>query len=304
MLLFLLLSGAVPLTAQVDFLDYHTAMYEVQESLMDEDFERARVVLAGLLEAYESPFVKDWVIAAQLAAMTGRSDQAFQFLKQAFIKGFSPACARKIPILDQFLSTTLGDTLIQAFPSFYKSYLASIDVQVWQEFHARYLREQAAKQQPHYAQIVQSNFDFMLEYWAEKGFPGTEVVGLDTSRWAEQIEDCGCSNQKVMVTLLHQPYPIARVGLPAYEAAIRAGRLHPDDFARVYTFERNRISVLYRTAETPNEAVPDFFFLFPFGRKTADLQRVSQDRARFGISLLEFDRKKTTLEQKNGLRLY
>ncbi|MCB0641081.1 MAG: hypothetical protein KDC44_05550, partial [Phaeodactylibacter sp.] len=149
-LLFLLLLLARPLIGQGDFLEYHTGIRSVQQQLVDERFDSALAQLLPLLDTFDAPYVKDWVIASQLAVLTGQQEQAIRLLERAFSKGFSLNCAQKVPLFDHGFSPVAWDTLTRIYPDCHRSYLASIDLEAWQELHARYQREQEAKQSEYY----------------------------------------------------------------------------------------------------------------------------------------------------------
>ena len=57
-----------------------------------------------------------------------------------------------------------------------------------------------------------------------------------------------------MVTLSHYDYPVWELTEEALLTAIKKGQLDPREFASIYTFGKNRISVLNRDSNKPKKS--------------------------------------------------
>jgi hypothetical protein len=286
-----------------NYLEYHRSFAEVERLIVEEDFQAASVSLEELFRKYEVVFSKDWVIAAQVHLLNGDEKKAFECMRGAGKKGVPFDCLQSIPLLQEGVCDSLWEVLSQDYESLQETYLASIDRKLQLEFSKRYQEEQQAKQKEGYQPVVYANFKRIQDLTRKNRFPGENRIGIDDSRFAGKVEDCELGNSVVTVTLLHYDYPVRELGLDWLKKAINNGSLHPRDFAAIYTFEVNQVSVLYRDSQKEYPRLPRFYFNFPFGKKSTDLNRVNADRAAWGICSLEVDHKKISIERKYGMKL-
>ena len=295
----------MPLYGQDNYLEYHQAFCEIESLLLEENFEEAALNVSVLLQKYDTPFVKDWGIAAQILLLNGQTDEAVNHLLKAFEKGYPIECLESVPIFKNTFSAAQKTQLKESFQNYRQIYLTSIDQEVYLNFQNRYELEQKTKGTSNYEQVVNANFEYIQKYWKTGRFPGIQYVGIDQPlklNLSFITKDKG-TNGKLSVTLLHATHPIAKIGLSAFLDAIRAGELHPDDFAKIYTFEKQRVSVLYQQSLETYPPIPIYHFNLAFDNKSKDLDQVNKDRTKFGICPLENDQKRKTIELKYGLRL-
>ncbi len=287
----------------VNYLDYHKGFIEVETFIANEDFKAAENRLDGLFEEFGVKFAKDLVIAAQLSVLNQHPEKAVTHLIAATQKGVKIPCLKAIGVLKKQLSEADWQKIEAQFPEARKTYLSGIEVNLAQEFHKRYREEQAMKTSPNYGAIVQSNFNKIKELLQQESFPGESLIGIDDAQYAPSLSDCELDNAKILPTLLHVVYPISDIGEAAFVKAIERGELHPHEFATIYNFEKNRVSILYRTTRKTYLPLPDYAFNFPFGKMSDDLERVNADRFKFGICPYEVSLKKEQISSKYGLRL-
>lgn len=289
---------------QPDYFAYHKAVNQAEEYVIEEVFDSALVTLEATLKQFDFCFAKDLLLASQVNLILGNKRRSMSWTKRALQGGYLLTCLRQIPVFQRHYTTSDWEELDASFPHLRKEYLRSIDIELLNEFSRRYQKEQETKRTPNYQTVVQSNLDRIKELLVYgPGFPGEAQLGLDYSNLAKGISDCDAGNSKVIVTLLHYADPIAEIGEELLINAIAQGDLHPREFARIYTFEKQQVSVLYRDAKKPDRSLPDYQFNFPFGPKSADLKQVNKDRARFGIGQYEVDQRKKAIELKYGLKL-
>ena len=284
-----------------NYLDYHRAFNDIEALLVAGNFTTAAVRFDTLFERFEVKFPKDYLIAAQTNLLAKRSPRAVDLLRQALRHGVPLTCLRENRI---FTNLTNGpwQELEADQSDARRTYLESIDLDLHLEMHRRYQREQDAKRTPYYGAVVANNFARIQELLRRGYFPGISKIGIDDARFAPKIETCHCGNSKMVVTLLHQPHPIATIGEDVFTTALERGELHPRDFAAIHTFEVNRVSALY--SDSRKRLPPlDYVFNFPFGKKSTDLEKVNADRARFGIVPMEVEAQRDSLQRKFGLRL-
>lgn len=292
------------LEEQPDYFNYHKAVNQAEEYIVEEDFASAQQTLEVALMQFDFCFVKDLLLASQINLILGNKERSINWAKRALQGGYLLTCLQQIPVFQRYYTPSDWEDLDTSFPELRKEYLKGIDIELLNEFSRRYTVEQEAKRTTTYQVVVQSNFDRIKQLLnSGPGFLGEAQLGLDYSNLSDGISDCDAGNSKVIVTLLHYAYPVAEIGEGHFLEAIAQGRLHPREFARIYTFERQKVSVLYRDAKKPDRSLPDYQFNFPFGPKLADLEQVNKDRARFGIGQYEVDQRKKAIELKYGLKL-
>ena len=301
MLIWLML---LPLSEQPDYFQYHQAINRAEEYIVQEAFDSAAQQLEIVLNQYDFCFAKDALLASQITLLAGKRERSLFWAKRAMKQGYLLSCLYHMPIFRDSLKSPEREQLEAAFPALRKEYLSGIDTELLSELSQRYSAEQQAKRTDQYRSVVQHNFDRIRELMdGEEGFPGEAMVGLDYAKLANKLVDCDAGNSKVVVTLLHYPYPIAEIGEERFTKAIAQGQLHPREFASIYTFEKQQVSVLYRKARGINRSLPTYHFNFPFAPKLDDLDKVNKDRARFGIGKYQVDQQKRAIEIKYGLKL-
>ncbi len=248
-------------------------------------------------------FVKDYVIAAQIALINKDHEQSIIWLKEAIKMGATLACLKEIKIIRTQIPSNDWKVIEMKYKELRKVYLSSIDLKLISNFSKRYTDEQATKRSNLYPEVVQSNFDYIHHFIRHKKYPGESITGIDNEKLSPSISECEFGNAKVTVTLLHYAFPISEIGESRLMKFIKNGDLHPRDFACIYTYENNKVSLLYRKSnkDLPLENV--YTFNFPFGKKSENIRRVNMDRALFGICKYQVDQKKEAIEDQYGLKL-
>ncbi|WP_191859453.1 hypothetical protein [Hanstruepera ponticola] len=286
-----------------DFINYHQEYNNIEDLIVEEKFEEAEVLLNALLISYSPPFAKDYVIAAEICLLNNNNEQATYWIKESIKKGVKVQCLKDIDVFRDKLNNSDWSRLESDLMSLQTAYLSSIRIGLSKTIHRNYQKEQLSKKAKNYKGIVYSNFKKIKELLNENTYPGENLIGIDNSDDASKIDDCSFDNSKITVTLLHYTHPIYELTEEKLIEFIKKGSLHPREFAQIYTFEKNRISKLYKTSIKTGLIKSDYNFKFPFEKRKSDSQRVNKDRSNFGICSLETDRKKTEIEEKYGIKL-
>jgi len=298
-----LLLGFSQSVKKKDYIDYHKYFAEIEELIVDENFREAEVKLDSLFEKFEVKFAKDFIIGAQLSVLNNKIDKAISLLIKSTGKGVKLDCLKSISLLNSSLSYNQWRIIeIQSLIEREKYYKELQNQELYIEFHTRYQKEQESKRKGIYREVVYENFLFIKRILEKTGFAGENMIGIDDSRLANKLSDCGVGNSRVIVTLLHYDYPISEIGEERLISAIRNGNLHPRQFATIYNFEKNKVSILYDESEKVYPELSDYKFNFPFGEMTEDISRVNADRESFGICKYEVDKKKSEISKKYGFR--
>lgn len=288
---------------QQDFLIYHQEFNKVEDLIVNENFPQAETLLNNLLTEYKPAFAKDYVIAAEISLINKNISKALYWILEAIKHGVIIECLKEIPIFNEEFNVSDWQKLDEQFNDLYFEYQSIISIGASKSFHRNYQKEQENKSNKNYKGIVYSNFNKIKEGLDKNEYPGENVIGIDNSYDASRISDCEFDNSKVTVTLLHYDYPISELTEEKLLAAIKSGAMHPREFAIIYTFEKNKVSILYRTSGKSRAKLTNYHFNFPFDKKSQDLTIVDADRAKFGICTYETDKKKPEIEDKYGIRL-
>lgn len=286
-----------------DFITYHQEYNNIEGLIVNERFEEAETLLNALLASYSPTFAKDYVIAAEICLLNNNKDQATYWIKESIKKGVKVQCLKDIRVFKDKLKNSDWSRLESDLMSLQTEYLSSIKIGLSKIFHRNYQKEQLNKKAKNYRGIVYSNFKKIKELLNENTYPGENLIGIDNSDDASKIDDCSFDNSKITVTLLHYPHPIYELTEEKLIMSIKNGSLHPREFAIIYTFEKNRISKLYKTSGKSRALKSNHNFQFPFEKRKSELQQVNQDRAKFGICSLEIDEMKPEIEKKYGVKL-
>lgn len=290
-------------TDPLNYMEYQKGFNKVEELIADEKFNLAGAKLDSLFEEYDIKFAKDLVVAAQLSALNNENEKSVKWLITATRKGVKIQCLKSIPILNKRLSAENWKKIEGQVSEARKEYLSHIDFALAREFHNRFQQEQETKGKEYYQNTVYSNFLRIKGLIQAGNFPGEQMIGIDDEQYAKSIEDCGLGNSRIIVTLLHYDYPLSEISEEVFIQALERGELHPREFATIYNFEKNKVSVLYQKSRRTYPELPQYNFNFPFGEKCNDLEKVNSDRSKFGICPYEVDLKIDNVCRKYGLKL-
>jgi hypothetical protein len=300
---YLLANGFSTESKEMNYINYHREFSQIEEFISNEQFVEAESKLDTLFANYEVKFAKDYLIAAQICILNGHKEKGLKFIGNALKKGVKFDCLKSLSLFKIKISQSEWNQIENEASQLNREYLKNINLELYQEFHRRFQQEQNAKQSERYKSIVYSNFSRIKETIGSIGFPGETLIGIDNQILAESLSDCDCGNSKIIVTLLHYDYPISEIGEEKLISEIEKGNLHPREFATIYNFEMNKVSVLYNQSSKKYDSLPIYNFNFPFGEKITDIEKVNSDRGKFGICRYDVDEKKIELSRKYGMKL-
>lgn len=277
-------------TAQDNYLHYHQLINAGKGAIAQEDFNTAQALFDSAFQQFQHPFTKDYVIAAQVAALNKDISQSLVYADLAMKQGYKLECLERLHPLKTKVPEEKWESLRSKKDSIRRAYLAAIDRNLAQTLNIAYQVEQDHKGTSFYKLIVQENFDRIKKLMDSIPFPSERLLGLDDpdllpkpKGTSSTLDECSAGNSKVIVTLLHFDNPITQIGLPQFIQAIEQGYLHPEEFGSIYTFEYFYISRIHDDPSINTANLPEFQFNLPFSKKASDLERVNLDRVKFGI---------------------
>ncbi len=299
---------------QNSYLTYHNIIVESENQIAEENFSDALVLLDSAFNSVDWAFTKDYIIAAQLAAIQKDKDACLKYIEKAMEGGYNCDCFKKHYQVNSFLSDNEWEMLASKQADYKKKYLATIDRDLSYEFSRRYREEQNSKMNEQYPIILRSNYDRIISLMDSLVFVSDRVVGIDEKlldpnkeQGPAGLDDCGAGNSKVIVTLLHSYDPISHFGIDRFQETIRQGHLHPRELASIYSYTGYKGSKAYKWTipwqETSDHPRPELKLNFMIPEDLSDMSRVNRDRAMIGICSYETDEKIRDVGVKYKMRL-
>ena len=310
-LLIILLVFPLTLSGQNDYLVYHSLINKAEEHFGDEQFDKALAYYDSAFTMFEYAFVKDYLIAAQIATIVRNNQLATRYLEQALIGGFPYGCIAEMPIFQIYLSSNKGKALSAGKDSYRQAYYAHIRTDLLKEFSERYRNEQDTKSDENRQPFLDhrlSNFNRIRSLMDSLVFPSERVIGLDDSTIAPNrynkvsgLSSCNAANSKVIPTLLHYHTPIKDIGFEKFIKAIKLGYLHPKQFAHIYSAEKARLKDLTNEEIEKNHfPVMEFEITghWYYNKIIANIEKINADRKKLGICTVETDMKRDRVSHK------
>lgn len=305
----LLLSYCQVAIAQHNYLEYHSEINKAEELFTHERFHESLTKYDSVFQKFEYVFLKDYIIAAQIAILSGENTKATEWLKIALSQGYDCNCLNRISVFKDYIKSDQWKDLAANDVNLKTQYQKNINLDLHYEFHHRYKQEQESKgQRKKYVSIVYSNYFRIKSLMDSIPFPSERIIGIDDesifpTSSGGKLRNCEASNSKVIPTLLHYDNPITDIGFKKFEEAIISGHLHPRQFAYIYSFETNYVSRLSENKYQNPPRLPKYWFNYAFGKQTGNLKQVNIDRESFGICSLEIDKAKIEIAEQYGLKL-
>jgi hypothetical protein len=290
------------LLGQINYINYHKKMCEIDEVIMVENFSQAEIMIDSLFNQYPYIFTKDYVIAAQISCVNNNKKKTLSHLEKALMQGYKLNCITYFPVFKNIVNSPAWHKLLSKSDSLRLIYVKTINQELNLEFVKRFRKEQNAKQESNYRNVVYDNFNKIKRLIDSLGFPNERIIGIDDEVLDSQLSKCFIENERVLATLKHYDCAFSELEQQLY-SAIEKGFLKPSEMAAIYTFERYKISELYKKSNKTIKKIVNYEFNFPFSIKSTDIEKVNRDRAKFGICKLENKNKRIEIEKKYGLRL-
>ncbi|MEM6376731.1 MAG: hypothetical protein AAF705_00835 [Bacteroidota bacterium] len=259
-------------------------MIEIESLILEEKFVIAESKILDLFVDYEPIFEFDIMVAAQLCALNKHFYLSLEFLEKAIKKGVEVENIKNLAVFEPVFELEKWKKLEKRLDRLQYNYLVSINFELAKEFERRFKAEQAAKGTDRFDEVVQDNFNHIIEVIAQYGFPGEELIGAKT--------------YTVTTTLVNQEYAFSLLQEELLEA-LKKGQLQPSGFLYIYKYEARKISINYRDQAPPVEIdLPEFNIV---ALPESDSKILREERYKLGISSVGLMEKKA-VRQKYGLR--
>ncbi len=226
-----------------DYTRYHEHTAQARACLLNEQFEKALNHYDSAFEGYTFRFSADCLTALQTAALLGKADRMYPYLRCTALAGVSLACINILPALEPYRNTATWQKHIADYAAWHHTYLQGIDTALNREFSERFDHEQSAKQKEdltEYVQVVMDNTNRILALAKAGKYPGERHIGIANSyiiirRWGMPGEVCDAGETLERASLLHHPYAYALLQ-PYLVSLMKNGDLHPNQVCEMYFF--------------------------------------------------------------------
>lgn len=175
---FLLLFTKTYSQVETDYYVYHNKINEAEISYFSKnDVEKSLKIYDSIFEQFEFIFLKDLIIAAQIAKFNNKDYK--KYIIKSFEFGFKIDDLKKIPILESVYKNFINDkTILIDFKESRKKYLNSIDFEYLDYIYDLAIRDQVYKHKDNYERWINKNIESLMDTIKKKGFPGEKKLGI------------------------------------------------------------------------------------------------------------------------------
>lgn len=285
-----------------DYRAYHQEMIKADQCLVSGHYKEALQVMDNVFEDYDFIFLRDYQVAAQVAAYISDKPKAFQYLRRAATAGWQLNAIKKISLFTKLKNDPAWRSFVQQYPSLHRRYLRRLDGKMRSRLKQMFLDDQrlAAENLKISDEKAQDAFIMqrfvpqnerqvrqLLDMILEKGYPGEKRIG--NTLWAWTIL---CHHNSVSPAYITQDklYPTLR---PLLLKAIISGDLSPGDFAVI---EDWRITV------GSDHKKSAYGYLNPI--KQNELAVSDSLRTAIGLPSVKLRNELVDIQNKTGIDLY
>ncbi len=285
-----------------DYGAYHDRVTAIEVQVVDRNFQDALASYQHLFEDYEFVFLRDYKVAAQLAALLGRKEVALQIIRDAMLSGWDIKHIRRNELLSALTNEPEWQILKSDYPELHHQYLTSIDLARREQVHDMFKDDQrkafgvfiriGEKAQERYATkkfLPQSNRQIheLIEIMNNSGYPGERLIG--NNYWMSTILSHHNSITREQ-TLKDTLYPFI---MPMLLEAVKTGFMSPyelvltDDWYRTVYYNRSR---------------PGYGFLDP--PKAGTMATTNALRASAGLRSVELRNRLVDISEETDIEFY
>lgn len=223
-----------------DYRIYHQRVIEAEELIVSQNYDATLQVYEELFENYDYAFLRDYIIATQLAVHIKDFERAFKYLKFGVSDGWTLKEIKKNKFIRPLTSMKEWNRVEDDYEVLRSDYCKRIDEDLRDEVQKMYKKDQkfafkylfkiGQKAKERYgsekgATHARQQIDQLNGIIATKGYPGVKLIG--ESQWMSTILSHHNSVSKEFV-VNDSLYPSLR---PKLLEAIVKGEMSPYDFA-------------------------------------------------------------------------
>lgn len=172
-LITIFLSFTISLLCQndsVNYFDYHNKINKAEILyFVEKDVDDSLKLYDSIFEAYEFVFLKDLLVAAQIAKFNKKEYK--KYIIQSFEFGFKIDDLKKIPILESDYKKFVSDKSVKyAFKEARKKYLSKIDFKYLDFIYDLAIKDQVDKHKDDYVRRIDKTIEKLMDTIKKEGF--------------------------------------------------------------------------------------------------------------------------------------
>jgi len=285
-----------------DYWQYHSQINTAEELIAASNFQEALHQYQQVFNTYDFVFLRDYKIAAQLAAFTKQYDVAFELIRKAIAAGWDLGSAQSEKHLSELQQKPEWELLEKAYPELQRSSLAHIDDSLRGEVRTMYkldqhlalgamLRIRNKAQEKYALNKFAPNSEFqmkrLISMLENEGYPSEQLIG--NSYWMTTI----LSHHNSITQEYTQRDTLYKHIKPALVDAIGKGQMSPYEFALVDD---------WYIAVSSDRTQTGYGFLNEPSQST--LAETNALRKAIGLRSVELRNKLVAVQQEIGMNFY
>lgn len=161
-----------------NYFVYHNKINEAEILYFSEkEVEKSLKLYDSIFEQYDFIFLKDLIVAAQIAKFNKRDYK--KYIIKSFEFGLKIDDLKKIPLLKSDYKKFISDKkVLLAFNEARKKYLKTIDYEYLDYIYDIAIRDQVYKHKDNYDRWINKTIDNLMDTIKKKGFPGERKLGI------------------------------------------------------------------------------------------------------------------------------
>lgn len=178
LIIFLFVSAYSFSQKESNYFVYHNKINEAEILYFSEkEVEKSLKLYDSIFEQYDFIFLKDLIVAAQIAKFNKRDYK--KYIIKSFEFGLKIDDLKKIPLLKSDYKKFISDKkILLAFREARKKYLKTIDFEYLDYIYDIAIRDQVYKHKDNYDRWINKTIDNLMDTIKKKGFPGEMKLGL------------------------------------------------------------------------------------------------------------------------------
>jgi hypothetical protein len=296
------IATASPAQQPADYQAYHRQIIQADQALVAGNYRAALAVMDTVFAQYAFVFLRDYQVAAQVAAYIGNAPRAFRYLRLAALAGWDLTAIRKVKLFARLRKDPAWQRFAQEYPALHQRYLQRLDTTM-----ARRLQQMFGDDQRLAAENLKISDEkaqevFLLQHFVpqneaqvkqihamllQQGYPGEKRIG--NTVWASTILS---HHNSVSPAYVRQDslYPALR---PLLLQAIASGDLSPGDFAVIED---------WRIVVGSDHQQSAYGYLNPLHQR--DIPQSDSLRAAIGLPSVALRNQLVDVQHKTGINFY
>ncbi|HAA17796.1 MAG TPA: hypothetical protein DCR93_10960 [Cytophagales bacterium] len=290
-------------TATPSYSDYHRSVITIEELLVAKQFQEALAGYEQLLSTYDFVFLRDLVVASQLAAYQDEEETACAWIRRGIAAGWTWKGLKKVPVLKEKLSPESWQMLKEDYEALHAQYqswaytplrdemktLVQADqrkafrvfLRITDKGQTRAAERIAAPQSEQHVREIERIMN-------THGYPGEQLIGNNT--WGSMLLSHHNSISQAY-TLQDELYPQLR---PLLQAAWERGELSPYEWALMEDWRKVAVTEHQQTVYGFLGAIAD----------AEAAQDVDRNRAKIGLRSLALRNALFDLAEETKINFY